>query len=175
MSLSGLKKAILEGIPATIFVIFVVFVFVAITYADYIITHVLPLHYGLVYNGMWLSQWWTCMAILLFSIACLVAVAYMQFREPTKRNWITALILWLTVFWQGFSGSEDMMWFAMEFIQHGTTSLRWDTLWTWSPFYYRFGLNWTTVEQVEYVIGMNVVLVAIWLAYIAYLKWARYL
>jgi len=153
-----------------LFIFFVAATLVTVTYADYLVTgeswhsgfgHLIPFN--------WLKQWWLTTSILFFLISCLVATAYMQFREETKRHKLTAFILAFTVFWQNISGNLDLCWFIIDWLK-GRLWLTWDTVWTWSPLYWHFDMNWTTKNQMAVTFIMNLYLMMAWAVYGIYLK-----
>jgi len=163
-----------DDVKLAFFIFLIGLTLVSITYGDYLITGLswFP-EYG--FGGLipfsWLKLWWLITAILFFIVACLATTAYLLYREETKRHKLTAFMIWLTVMWQNLSGNLDFVWFIMDAIKRGGSPwISWDTIWTWSMFYWKFGIEWTTKHQMFATAVMNIILVLIWIYYGFYLK-----
>jgi len=156
-----------------LFFLAVLFPLVVETFQDYIVMgYFVELGHG--GYPFWLCQyWWGSTALQFLSISILVGITYMLYRVESKRHKITAGIISLTVFWQYIAGNLDLLWFIIDAIRHGRPWINWGTVWVWSPFYWGFGIEWTTKHQMFTTFIMNFILVLIWIFYIFYLKYNK--
>lgn len=155
-----------------VFIFCVAFTLITITGLDYMVTgtpmfFVYPL--GMPFE--WLKLWWLLTGILFGAIACLASVSYLLLREETKRHKVTALLLGFTIFMQELSGNLDAVWFIIDAIQYGGKPwISWDTIWTWSPFYWGLNVNWTAKHQLIGTVVMNGILFLAWSIYGLYIN-----
>jgi hypothetical protein len=147
-----------------LFIVFAALVPFGIAWLDYMMNDI-GYFYGLQFSWVWAFQWWLGLTIVMLSVSVLVSLSYLLLREESKRNYYTAFMLGLTMWWQQLSGNMDLIFFLFDKIR-GTWWIKWDTIWWWSPFNWLFGFPWTSKQQVAMTALLDLVLIGLWVVWL---------
>ena len=119
-------------------------------------------------GGLWLTflfEWaipyWIDELLAVASIGIASAAGYWLLADESVKSKLTMFLLGYTIFHQWLSGAFDWLWFIVHRI-YGYAFPALDAVWWWNPYYWFFGIEWTTLHHILYTIIMEAILLIIW-------------
>jgi len=123
--------------------------------------------YGLQFSYDWANPYWFFLNATFASAGLLAACAYWLFRKPKLRHFVTAGLVFWTVFLQVFAYNLDLLWHAINMLM-GYGTFNPEAVWGWGP------ADWftkivfhraaTALDAVWCSAVLNAVTLALWLS-----------
>lgn len=155
---TGIKTSFKEGLGW--FWLFVIFLLVSTTYVDFVVNNDLY-KYGLIYNFDWFIRYGVGITLMHIAIPALISIAYWFSSAKQRRHKFTVGAIFITILAMWGGGFLDWVWFFFDWVFDGVL-IQWGTVWWWMPFYWLFGIEWTTVHHLVYTIVWGIVLALLW-------------
>jgi hypothetical protein len=140
-------------------------VLLSATWIDYIV-HGQLYSYGLVFSFDWAVHYWLALSVLFVTIGLQTSASYWVSRRETARHKATSILLGLTVIWVYIGGYLDLLHWLVFYRSLPPADLEW---W-WSPFHWVLGLDWRTGDQLVYSAAMTIILAALWVGWLIYIR-----
>lgn len=138
------------------------------TMMDFIANKIMFNH-GLEFSWDWFIPWGIALNLTVIGSSTSNALIYWAGRKLTLRRRVTAILIWMTGYWQIVSANEDMIWFIV--FDGGFPPL--DQVWWWMPQHWVVqwlnpAWEWTTLCMALWCIVMNLILVGLWVYWFVY-------
>ena len=150
------------------FIVMIVLLF-PITHIGWLVHYKFRIDYGLPFSFEWAIPYFIDEMFVVASIGIASAAGYWLLADKDVRSKVTMFLLGYTVFHQWLSGAFDWLWFIVNRI-YGHPFPGLDEVWWWNPYYWAFGIEWTTEYHIWYTIIMEAILLIIWIIWIKVVK-----
>lgn len=144
-----------------------------ITHIGWLVHYKFRIDYGLPFLFEWAIPYWIDELLAVSSIGVASAVGYWLLADETMKSKLTMFLLGYTIFHQWLSGAFDWLWFIVHRL-YGHSFPPLNQVWWWNPYYWLFGIEWTTLHHILYTIIMEVILLIIWYLWKRLFKKPRY-
>jgi hypothetical protein len=159
--LSALKSKV-KTYKLYVWFILIFMCFIPLNYIQWQIHYLFQWYYGVPFQWSWALPNFIAEVIVVASIGLASAVGYWLIADESSKDKWTMILLTLTVWWQWFCGAYDFVWHIINLLA-GNPFPAWDLVWWWNPYSWLFGIEWTTLHMVGYMIILEIILVLMWL------------